>query len=232
MDDIPATDPTDFEREKWQTEVEFRRREFDLREREQERLAAEAERSRWWNPLFIAIVGATIAAAGGAVASWLNGNAAQQAEAFRAESARILEAIKANDPDKAKENLRFLVATGLVSGPTAGKVKDYLDKQPAGRGPFLPSAFGPSIDVETMKLKRLIDKGAQTADMIRQLVKMGGMPGASYETALEVVETIGGFSDRCTVFSANPQLRQEVQKHGGFDTPEINAAAAKALDCP
>src|SRR4051794_1441434 len=121
MDDMPVAVPMDFEREKWQTEVEFRQRELDLREREQDRLAAETRRSRWWNPLFIAIVGATIAAIGGAVVSWLNGTAIQQAESFKAESVRILEAIKTNDPDKAKENLRFLVAAGLNSDPTAGK---------------------------------------------------------------------------------------------------------------
>jgi hypothetical protein len=73
MSEDSAAVPTDYEREKWQTEVDFRRQELSIKEREQSRLAAEAERSRWWNPLFIAIVGATIAAIGSVTVSWWNG---------------------------------------------------------------------------------------------------------------------------------------------------------------
>jgi hypothetical protein len=130
----------DFEREKWDTDTALRGRELDLKEKEHDRLVREAKTSRWWNPLVIAIIGATIAAAGSVYVSWNNGSATQQAENLKAESARILEAIKANDPDKAKQNLRFLIATGLISEPTASKILVYLDKQPPGQGPVLPSA--------------------------------------------------------------------------------------------
>lgn len=140
MDNIPAAAQTDFEREKWEAELDLRRRELDLKEREEARLASESRRSRWWNPLFIAIVGATIAALGSVFVTWLNGTSSEETETIKAESARILEAIKANDTEKAKQNLRFLLATGLISEPTASKIKTYLDHQPAGQGPSLPTA--------------------------------------------------------------------------------------------
>jgi hypothetical protein len=138
MNDEIAAVPTDFEREKWQTELELRRQELSIKEREQTRLATEARRSRWWNPLFIAIVGATIAAMGSIAVSWWNGRTTQQTELLRAESARILEGIRTSDVEKAKENLRFLLAAGLITDPTAESVRKYLDKQPAGQGPVLP----------------------------------------------------------------------------------------------
>jgi hypothetical protein len=102
VDENPQTAPTDFEQQKWREEMEIRRQELALKDRTESRLAAEAERSRWLNPLFIAIIAATIAAIGNLGVSWWNGRKSQQAEQLRAESARILEAIKTGDVEKAK----------------------------------------------------------------------------------------------------------------------------------
>jgi hypothetical protein len=127
----------DFEREKWQTEVDLRTRELVIKEREQDRLAEEAKRSRWWNPLFIAIIAATIAAIGNIGVSWWNGRVSEQTETLKAESARIIEMIHAADVTKARENLKFLVEAGLVTGTTAANVKDYLAHTPVDQGPLL-----------------------------------------------------------------------------------------------
>ena len=147
MDQDPVAAPSDFERQKWQTDVDLRRQELAIKEQEQSRLAVEAVRSRWWNPLVIAIVGATIAAFGSIVVSWWNGRVSQQTESLKAESARIIEAIKAPDLEKAKENLRFLLAAGLIGNPVAANVKKYLDSQPPGRGPLLSSFSWPQPPV-------------------------------------------------------------------------------------
>ena len=136
MDQDPATPPSGFERQMREAEVDLRRQEVKIKADEQRRLADEAARSRWWNPLFIAIVGATIAAVGNIGVSWWNAKASQETEALKAESARILEAIKV-DPDKAKENLRFLLAAGLISNPLSDNIKKYIDTQPPGKGPSL-----------------------------------------------------------------------------------------------
>jgi hypothetical protein len=151
MSEDSAAVPTDYEREKWQTEVDFRRQELSFKEREQSRLAAEAERSRWWNPLFIAIVGATIAAIGSVAVSWWNGKTTQQTELLRAESARILEMIHTTDIPKAKDNLSFLLAAGLITGSTAVNVRKYLEQAAPDQGPLLPSSTlvqprGPNVE--------------------------------------------------------------------------------------
>jgi hypothetical protein len=126
-----------FEREKWRTDIELKRQELSIKEQEQKRLAREAERSRWWNPLFIAIVGATIAALGNIGVSWWNGRVSEQTETLKAESARIVEMIHATDIKTVRENLRFLLESGLITGATAANVKNYLAQTPADQGPLL-----------------------------------------------------------------------------------------------
>jgi hypothetical protein len=97
--------PIDFEREKWRAEYELRKREVQIKEREQ-------ARSRWSNPIVLAVLAAALAGLGNAAATWLNGieqrkletERAEQAkimEETKAEAARILEVIKTGDADKA-----------------------------------------------------------------------------------------------------------------------------------
>lgn len=218
MDDLPVAIQPDFEREKWQAELELRRRELDIKEREQTRLALEAKRSRWWNPLFIAIVGATIAAAGSVFVSWVNGVASQQAEAVKGESARILEAIKATDTEKAKGNLRFMVAAGLISEPIASKIQEYLTEQPAGQGPVLPSASWSDSFLENRV-------GANFGIWRLEF------PNGPYESLLGEIRTIAAIGPmRCIIYRrSGPQIVEDIKRHGGFDTPEMRDAVAKAL---
>jgi WD40 repeat protein len=144
---------SDFERVKWQTEVKFRCQEIRLKEAEQTRLAEEAKRSRLVNPLFLAILGATIAAIGNIVVSWWNGAVSVQTESFRAESARIIEVLHTEDVKKIKDNLNFLADAGLITGETAAKVKHYISHTPVDQLPLVrgvpsvqpPSAIGENV---------------------------------------------------------------------------------------
>jgi dipeptidyl aminopeptidase/acylaminoacyl peptidase len=129
----------EFERKKWKTEVHLRRKEIRIKEAEQSRLPREAERSRWWNPLFIAIVGATIAALGSIGVSWWNGRIAEETENIKAESAHIVEVLHTKDEKKARENLTFLIESGLITGATAEKVENYLTRTPVERSPLVTS---------------------------------------------------------------------------------------------
>jgi poly(3-hydroxybutyrate) depolymerase len=134
----------EFEREKWAAEVALRTRELEIREREQ-------HRSRWSNPLVLAILAAAVAAFGNLAVSWLNGsqqltaqqqsNRAQEAlEAFKADSARLLEMIKTHDPDKAAENLSFLLEAGLITNENTRKLlTTFLAHRKPGEGPSLPA---------------------------------------------------------------------------------------------
>ncbi len=58
--------PLDFEREKWLGDYELRRREIEIKERYQ-------SRSRWSNPIVLAVLAAALAGVGNATVAWLNG---------------------------------------------------------------------------------------------------------------------------------------------------------------
>jgi hypothetical protein len=148
-----------FEREKWEAEQRRLEREFALREREVSFKEAEARRSRWWNPLAIAIMGASIAAAGSAFVSWQNSKAGLEVETLKAESARIFEVVKTGDPDSAAKNLEFLLSTGLIqNSATAANISAYLSKRKEGEGIALPTIlraieYKASCDAEIARLK-------------------------------------------------------------------------------
>lgn len=138
-DDDPHLEALAFEREKWEAEQRRLDREFELRERELTFKEEEARRSRWWNPLAIAILTAAIAALGSAYVSWQNNKANLDLETFKAESARIFEIVKTGDPDKAAANLRFLLDTGLIqNSKTAMSISNYLEGRKEGQGVSLP----------------------------------------------------------------------------------------------
>jgi hypothetical protein len=171
MDDARAPDPS--EREKWEADVRLRERELAVKEREQEikhreveTKAQEFKRSRWTNPLVLAVLAAALAAGGNAVVALINGAAQRESNDLRtaaenklqaekaseerqledgkAEAARILEMIKTADPDKAAVNLRFLLEAGLIVEPNRReKLAAYLKDREQGKGPTLPAALAP-----------------------------------------------------------------------------------------
>jgi hypothetical protein len=133
MSDYEIADQTDleFEREKWIADLELRKRELALKERD-------SARARWSNPLALAIFAAAIAALGNAAATLINGHMKRTLEGIRAEETRILEVVKTDDPDKASINLKFLVDTGLISDPSRlSVIQNYLKNRKPGEGPKL-----------------------------------------------------------------------------------------------
>jgi hypothetical protein len=227
MDDAP-TSPADFEREKWLADLEIRRQELDLKRKEQ-------SRTRLTSPLFLAVVGAAIAAAGNAYVSWLNGNVNQQTEAFRAESARILKAIEANEPEKAKTNLRFLIAAGLITDPTASRVAAFIDALPSGKGPVLPSQIAAwarePVTPAMLKAATAMMHGPWTS---MDTLVVGGLSGSNdYNTVLHEIKEFADFDPqtRCDAYRQSPQLLEDIKRHGDFNTPEMDSVVAKALVC-
>jgi Caspase domain len=89
----------------------------------------------------IAIFAGAIAAMGNSAVSFFNSEQERQLEAQKAEQTRILEMIKTGDPDKAAQNLEFLVNAGLVDDSTRKvKLEKYLSERKPGAGPSLASA--------------------------------------------------------------------------------------------
>jgi lysozyme len=159
--DDDETDPKlAFEREKLVVDTRFREQELNLK-------VQEARRSRWANPLVIAVVGAALATVGNGVITWMSGrdqrelersrsvatlrtqetNNKQQLdlEGFKAEAGRILEAIKTDNPDTAAVNLKFLLDTGLITNKTTvDYLNVFLKTRKPGQGPSLPAPVGSS----------------------------------------------------------------------------------------
>ncbi len=152
--------PADFERQKWLAEEAHRARELEFQQAAQVRAdrelafkIAEGQRSKWSSPLVLAIIGAALATLGNGAISWLSGQSRRQLqrenndaqvslEITKAESDRILEAIKTNNnPDAAAVNLQFLLDSGLIGNAnTKQLLGDFLKNRITGQGPSLPAA--------------------------------------------------------------------------------------------
>ncbi|MEJ8850627.1 glycoside hydrolase family 75 protein [Variovorax rhizosphaerae] len=136
--------------ERWEFEKSARQRELLAKEREQATKEAELKlkeaelnASRWRNPLVVGVFAAAVAGAGNAIVSFTNGQFQRELEAQKSEQARILEMIKTGDPDKAADNLRFLVSAGLIlDAGLKSNLSEFLANRKPGTGPNLPSATG------------------------------------------------------------------------------------------
>jgi len=131
------------EREKWEREqaqkdqeLLLKEREFLLKDAELTLKKKEHAAAGWKNPLVVAIMAATVAAIGNAVVTMTNGQLQRELEDQKSEQTRILEMIKTGDPDKAADNLKFLLAAGLISNvETSKRLSDFLSKREPGSGP-------------------------------------------------------------------------------------------------
>lgn len=160
-DPDPELERFKFEQLKWKDEIRLRQQSIDIEDRAQKSKddeiklrKEELNSSRWSSPLVIAILGATLAAAGNLVVNLLNAYEQRQLENDRsvatetlekekAEAARILEVVKTGDPDKAAENLRVLLDTHLISDTTTrDNVQAYLENRQAGQGIALSATGG------------------------------------------------------------------------------------------
>ena len=77
----PTPSGSDFEREKWLADLQLRKRELDLKDREQQNRDADLELRRkehavsaWRSPLTVAVLAAAAAALGNALVTVVNGN--------------------------------------------------------------------------------------------------------------------------------------------------------------
>ncbi len=144
-----------FKKQKWADEKRLKERELDIKQRE-------VDKSVWSNPLFLALCAAVITAIVSILVAWFNNESqlaleskkADQAriaasenskrqyelELVKAEQGRILEAIRTGNPDKAAENLQFMLDVGLIATPgLTEKLRSVLSMRKPRTGPSLPS---------------------------------------------------------------------------------------------
>ena len=140
---VPITDaPT--EREKWDAERSDHKIDQSQKDREIEAKLIELRRSRLSSPLTVAIIAAAVAAGGNAYVAHQNGYEQRGLEDGKAEAARILEAIKAPDPDKAAANLDFLLGTGLIADDKRRQdIGTYLRNRRGGQGASIQASAPP-----------------------------------------------------------------------------------------
>jgi hypothetical protein len=126
-------------------DTEIKLREIALKEAEAKRLAdefefkkQESERSRWTNPIFVAIIGAIFVGTGNFAVSIVNGRAqrnlldlsnqqSDSQENTRAENASILELIKTGDSEKVLTGFCLLQSLNSIHSPlTVAGVQIYI----------------------------------------------------------------------------------------------------------
>ena len=155
---------------------------------------SDAEKSSSRGPILIAVWTAAIAAIGNGVVSWFNGQQMHRLESTKAQSAVILEVVKTNSPDKAANNLAFLVEIGVISQEQAGeRLRNYLKTRVAGQGPSITQ----TSDATPNSLSSDMSCPAVTGDYVVVDVRLGD-PGGGLnirvgpnQTAIGVIPTTG-----------------------------------------
>ena len=120
---------------------------------------------RWSNPLTVAVVAAAIAGFSNLWLAYENNRAALALEAQRAESERVLEMLKAGDPARVRENLRFLIQLGLVRDAELRRRIEAWEANPR-RAPFYLSADWAArdrVDSVRQALRRRLNETSDSA---------------------------------------------------------------------
>lgn len=224
----PAEKDT-LESEKWNAEKIFREREVAVKEREIAAKEVELDLKRkefaaagWRNPLVVAIMAATLAAVSNAAISVLNGIAQRDLEDQKSEQTRILEMIKTGSPDKAAENLDFLLQAGLISDEAlVGKLRAFLTARKPGSGPTLPVASGfpgatgpdDAVNIKTLPVGSSIAKAANAVGRLQTKSSSGIQ---SECTAFLVAEDIALTAGFCVQDAVSAQL---FMRDGESETP-------------
>jgi hypothetical protein len=150
--DQDNTAPT--EREKWEADQRVRQEELALKRRELELRESDARRARWWNPLVLAVFTAALAGIGNIVANFYSSSQqriadaekatqTEKLESEKAEATLILEVVKTGNPDRAAENLKFLVDTKLITSPARrNDIVAYIKQRKEGQGVAIPTSSG------------------------------------------------------------------------------------------
>lgn len=101
---------------------------------------------RWSNPLTVAVIAAALAGFSGLYLASVNNRAQVALEASKAESDRILEVLKIGEPERVRENLRFLLQLGLVKDEALRRRIEAWDANPNRAPVYLsPVASRPAV---------------------------------------------------------------------------------------
>lgn len=129
MNDVPKPKSEADQIEVWKTlqEADWRAKDRAL----QEELAG----TPWYkNALIVGIMVTAVTIVGNLVVSLINHSNTLETENFKAEGQRVLQALEAESPEQAIENLKFLLASDLISGDLRAEIQEYVDDFVPGTG--------------------------------------------------------------------------------------------------
>lgn len=111
-------------------------RELSLKEKEIELQRVRRPNSSWNSPLTITLAAGAVGLIGNVIVSYYNSAKSIESLQHSAENARILEMIKIGDSDQVRENLMFLIESGLIDNEeTRKKISSYYESQTESNGP-------------------------------------------------------------------------------------------------
>jgi len=134
--------PDAWERAARERELELAEREVIVKEKGLVLEQREAPKRIWTHsvPIVVAILAAAVAAGGNAYVANINGKEQRDLEDRKAENARILQVLNAPTPERAEENLRFLLKAKLVTNEkVVTGIQEYLDTPRQHGGPLISS---------------------------------------------------------------------------------------------
>ena len=140
------------------TELRLKRREIAAKEREVTAKEIELNRSRWTNPMVIALLAAAAGLVGNIVVARVNNSNSQEVERVRAQSNLVLEAIKTGNTDTACKNLVFFAGLGLIDDSNK-VISKQCGKAPVGP-PSLP--FSQLLPLSNRNFESLINTSGTT----------------------------------------------------------------------
>src|SRR5882724_8770632 len=117
-------------------ELYIQEQELALKTRELDLKAKDQQYARWFNPVFLGLLAATVTLMGNFFIIKRQSAAALDQERVKAQSSLILEAIKTGDADRAVKNLEFFLQLGFIDDPN-GRISSYLAQ--SQNVPVLPS---------------------------------------------------------------------------------------------
>jgi hypothetical protein len=186
------------EREKWEAECQFKKDELAVKKRELEIRELESHRARWTNPLVIAVLSAAVAGIGNVAATLYSSQQQREAderkaaeartlESEKAEASLILEVVKTQTPEKAADNLKFLVDTKLIINKSRREdISAYIKSRREGQGVNIPP---PSVTLSGNTARKCIVKGENVRAVTQVIDKV------SKASLREAIERPWFFSD-------------------------------------
>ncbi len=120
---------------------------------------------RWSNPLTVAVIAAALAGFSSLYLAHVNNRAEVALEASKAESDRILEVLKIGEPERVRENLRFLLQLGLVRDEALRRRIEAWDANPNRAPVYLSPAASrragrrPTLEVGEAAATPAADRG-------------------------------------------------------------------------